>query len=381
MKPIIYKTILLSLVLVYSSCGEKDSQSTAIETEDSAMVDDRIQVTQVQFEQSKMSLGSLEEKPFPTVVTANGMIDVPPENRAVVNAIMGGYIETTPLLVGDKVRKGDVLVTIENPEFVTMQQQYMEVHEQLSYLKAEYDRQVTMKEENITSQKSYLKAESDYKTAVARHAGLDKQLRMLNISPASVREGKISSVVSIYAPISGSITKVNVTRGSYVSPASVILEIIDTDHIHLELSVFEKDIMKVKKGQEIDFKIPEASSDSYKAEVHLVGTSIEANRTIKVHGHLEDESEHNFLTGMFVDAQIITTSTLAKALPSQSIVVMDEVPYVLVLDEKDGNTYYFNKEEVRVKDSYNGYSVIENEDGFKPNAQFIIRGAFNLVGE
>jgi cobalt-zinc-cadmium efflux system membrane fusion protein len=381
MKLNIYKTVLLSLVFVHFSCGEKSSQSTGVETESKAMVDERVQVTQAQFEQSEMTLGSLEEKPFPTVITANGMIDVPPENRAVVNAIMGGYIKTTPLLVGDKVRKGVVLLTIENPEFVTIQQEFMEVHEQLSYLKAEYDRQVTMKEENITSQKSYLKAESDYKTAVARHAGLDKQLRMLNISPASVREGKISSVVSIYAPISGSITKVNVTRGSYVSPASVILEIIDTDHIHLELSVFERDIMKVKKGQKIDFKIPEASSDTYKAEVHLVGTSIEANRTIKVHGHLEDESQNKFLTGMFVDASIITNSVFAKALPSESFIEVDEVQYVLVLDEKVGNSYYFNREVVIVKESYNGYSVIENTDGFKRNAQFLIRGAFNLLGE
>jgi cobalt-zinc-cadmium efflux system membrane fusion protein len=381
MKLNIYKTVLLILVFVHFSCGEKSSQSTGVETESKAMVDDRVQVTQAQFEQSKMTLGGLEKKPFPTVVTTNGMIDVPPENRAVVTAIMGGYIKTTPLLVGDEVRKGDVLVTIENPEFVTIQQQYMVVNEQLSYLEAEYNRHVTMKAENITSQKSYLKAESEYKTAVARHTGLDKRLRMLKISPASVRKGEISSVVPIYAPISGSITKVNVTKGSYVSPASVILEIIDTDHIHLELSVFEKDIMKVKKGQQIDFKIPEASSDIYTAEVHLVGTSIEANRTIKVHGHLEDESENNFLTGMFVDASIITNSVIKKSLPSDSFIEVDEVQYVLVLDEKVGNTYYFNREEVRVKESYNGYSVIENTDGFKPKAQFLIRGAFNLLGE
>ena len=226
-----------------------------------------------------------------------------------------------------------------------------------------------------------MKAESEYKTAVAKYTGLDKQLRMLHLSPLIVREGTFSSVVPIYAPISGSITKVNVTKGSYVSPANVILEIIDTDHIHLELSVFEKDIMKVKKGQEIDFKIPEASSETYMAEVHLVGTSIEANRTIKVHGHLEDESEHNFLTGMFVNASIITNSVLAKALPSESFIEVDEVQYVLVLDEKVGNSYYFNREEVIVKESYNDYAVIENTDEFKPDAQFLTQGAFSLLGE
>ncbi len=377
----IYKIVTLSLIFAFFSCGEKNSQSAEIETQSEEVMDDYIQVTQAQFEHNKMTLGSLEEKPFPTVVTANGMIDVPPENRAVVNATMGGYIKTTPLLVGNKVRKGQVLVTLENPEFVSMQQQYMEVNEQLTFLKAEYDRQVTMKAENITSQKSYLKAESDYKTTVARHTGLDKQLRMLNISPSRVREGKISSVVSILAPISGSITKMNITKGSYVSPANVILEIIDIDHIHLELSIFEKDIMKVKKGQKIDFKIPEASSDTYKAEVHLVGTSIEVNRTVKVHGHLEDDSNHNFLAGMFVDASIITDSYVAKALPSDSMVVIDDVSYILILDKKEGDTYYFKQEEVVVKDNYNGFSEIENKDVFESNTQFLTKGAFNLLGD
>jgi len=381
MKHNLYKIVTLSIVFVLFSCGEKNNQSTEGENQSKEITDDRISVTEAQFTHSNMTLGNIEEKSFPIVVNANGMIDVPPENRAVVNAIMGGYIKTTPLLVGDKVKKGLILVTIENPEFVSMQQQYMEVNEQLTFLKAEYDRQVTMKAENITSQKSYLKAESDYKTAVARHTGLDKQLRMLNISPSRVRKGEITSIVSIYAPISGSITKVNVTKGTYVSPANEIMEIIDTDHIHLELSVFEKDIMKVKKDQEINFKIPEATSDTYKAEVHLVGTSIEANRTIKVHGHLENDSNHNFLTGMFVEANIITDSHLANALPSESIIVIDGTSYVLVLDKKEGDIYYFNQEEVAVKDNYNGFSEIENTDVFKSNTQFLTKGAFNLIGD
>jgi cobalt-zinc-cadmium efflux system membrane fusion protein len=309
------------------------------------------------------------------------MIDVPPENRAVVNATMGGYIKTTPLLVGDVVRKGQVLATIENPEFVMLQQEYMEVNEQLIYLKSEYDRQITMKAENITSQKSYLKAESEYRTAVATHTGLDKQLRMIHISPAKVREGSISSIASIYAPISGSITKMNVTMGSYVSPATEILEIIDSDHIHLELSVFEKDIMKIKKGQRINFKIPESSMEIYGAEVHLVGTSIDANRTIRVHGHLNNDADHNFLTGMFVNAGIITDSAFAKAVPNQAVVEVDDMFYVLVLDKIEGEVYYFKQVEVVVEKSYEGFMTVQSEAVFTPQTQFLIKGAFNLLGE
>ena len=381
MKRHIYIIVTFSLTVALNSCGEQPNTADQVAIQSAASMDQRIQITQAQFEQSNMILGTLEEKSFPNLIFVNGMIDVPPENRAVVNATMGGYIKTTSLLVGDVVRKGQLLVTLENPEFIRLQQEYMEVNEQLSYLKSVYDRQVRMQAENITSQKSFLKAESEYKTAVAKHTGLDKQLRMINISPSSVRSGNISSAVSIYAPISGSITKVNISKGSYLSPATEILEIIDTDHIHLELSVFEKDILKIKKGQEIDFKIPEASSDTYKAEVHLVGTSIEENRTIKVHGHINNEEQTDFLTGMFIDAHIITSTAFAKALPNQAVVEVDGLFYVLVLDQKEGDTYYFNQEEVVVKRSYNGFTELENKSSFDSETTFLIQGAFNLLGD
>lgn len=372
-------TILIIATSIWS-CGDTEKQSANNDAV-AAQVDERIQVTQEQFEQSRMELGVIQKRAFPTVVHTTGMIDVPPENRAVVSATMGGYIRRTPLLIGDKVRKGQLLVTIENPEFVSMQQQYMEVNGQLSYLKAEYERQQTMVAENISSQKSYLKSESDYKTAVATYNGLRKQLSILNISPEEVENGTFSSLASIFAPINGSITKVHVSKGSFVSPSTPIMEIIDNNHIHLELSVFEKDVMNVKKGQEVSFRIPEASSASYKAEVHLVGTSIDENRTIKVHAHLENEKDSNFLTGMFVEAAIVTDTSNQIALPTDALGVIDDQSYILVLDEKRDNTYYFRSIAVKAKGSYGDFMALENSSSFQPDAQFLVKGAFNLIGE
>ncbi|MEH6771707.1 efflux RND transporter periplasmic adaptor subunit [Maribacter arcticus] len=376
----IYRIVILFIFAIVLSCGDKEKQAIKSGASE-ANTDNRIQVTQEQFDQNNMSLGQIKESEFPIMVTTSGMIDVPPENRAVVSATMGGYIKTTPLLIGDKVRKGQLLVTIENPEFVALQQEYMEVNGQLSYLKAEYERQQTMVAENISSQKSFLKAESDYKTGVAKYNGLKKQLGMLNISVEQVEKGIISSVASIYAPIAGSITSVNVSKGTFVSPATSIMEIINNDHIHLELSVFEKDIMKIKKGQLVEFRIPEASSDIYKAEVHLVGTSIDDNRTIKVHAHLEDETVTNFLTGMFVEASIIIDSSTQMSLPTDAIGVIDDQSYVLLLDETKEGNYYFAQVPLKTQGSYQNMTALDKTTIFKQGAQFLTKGAFSLIGE
>ncbi|GGG95858.1 hemolysin D [Polaribacter pacificus] len=375
-----YKLIFFSSLLMLFSCNSKPSEKSAEETFITSTQENQISLTKAQFEHQKMQFGSLVEKPFPNIVNANGTIDVPPENRAIVNATMGGYIKTTPLLIGDKVKKGQVLVTIENPEFVSLQQKYLESHSQLPSLEAAYKREQTLFAEKISSEKNYLKAESDYKTMLATYKGIAKQLQLLNISKEQVIQGNFTSIATVYAPISGSITKVNVSRGSYVSPSTLILEIINNDHIHLELSLFEKDIMQIKKGQEIVFSIPEASSQKYKATVHLVGTALEANRTVKVHGHINDEDHKHFLTGMFIEAAIVTASQTKLALPSEAVVDIEGKNFVLILDKQDDKGYLFHKKEVKTTKSHEGFVLIENAADFNANTQFLTQGAYTLLG-
>ena len=378
-------TFLLLVALTFLSCGnssEKDESTRKTTTTQSSKKGD-ITVTKQQFDQSYMQLGKISEQTFPDIVEATGMIDVPPQNRAVISAFSGGYIKNTPLLIGDKVKKGQPLVTLENPDFIQMQQDYLENKEQLTYLKSEYDRQQTMLDENITSQKKFLSAESDYKRALAMTNGLRKKLQMLNININRVEAGDFTSVVTVFSPISGTISEVMVSTGAYISPADEIMQIIDTDHIHLELNVFEKDIMRVKEEQLLEFQIPESSPHSYKGEVHLVGNSIdEKTRTIKVHGHpVKDESTPEFSVGMFVEAQIITGEVEEMAVPADAVVDVDDTSYVLVLNSQDENGFHFDQKEVKTGNTYKGFTVIENFADFEDNAQFLIKGGFSLITE
>ena len=376
MKSFQYIIFLLSTFL-FMACGESANKS---ENDPINLEEKPIEISKAQFEGSKMLLGELSEQSFPIIVQSTGMIDVPPQSRAIISSFAGGYVQKTPLLVGNKVRKGQVLATLENPEFVEMQQSYLETAQQLTYLKSEYERQKTLVEEQISSQKSFLKAESNYKSALAIYNGLKKKLQMLNININAVEAGNITSEIALYAPIHGSVTKMNISKGTYVSPADEIMEIINTDHIHLELAVFEKDILKIKEGQKIVFNIPEALEDTFEAEVHLVGTSIDTkNRTVKVHGHLEDDKNHNFALGMFVDAQIITESSQALALPNDAIITLDDKYYVLLINSKEEARYVFNQKEVTIGSSFNGYTMIKNIDDFTEKDLFLVKGAFNLI--
>ncbi|NNG11069.1 MAG: efflux transporter periplasmic adaptor subunit, partial [Arenibacter sp.] len=202
------------LLLSIAGCGEtKTTNNTPENSEESEQLQTTITLSQDQFEGENMILGKLETQNFPTLVSVTGAIDVPPQNRAIVSSFTGGYVKRTPLLIGDKVKKGQALITLENPEFVQLQQDYLEVAEQLTYLKSEFERQEKLVAEQISSEKNFLKAKSTYKQNLAMYNGLRKKLQMLNISPIKVEQGELTSQITIYAPISGSITKVNINKG------------------------------------------------------------------------------------------------------------------------------------------------------------------------
>lgn len=367
--------ILFSLVLI--ACGNSDKNNQTDISEPSNT--NHVVITKSQFTSEHMQLGKLEETSFNETIKTSGMIDVPPQNKASISTFMGGYITKTPLLIGDKVKKGQLLVTLENPDYVEIQQQYLELSEQLNYLKSEFDRQKTLFDEKITAQKNFLKAESSYKSSLAQYNGLRKKLNMMHINPASVEHGQITSTVNLYSPINGYVTTVNVSNGSYVSPSDVIMEIVNTEHIHLELAVFEKDILKVKKDQKILFTIPEASPDTFEAKVYLVGTVIdETNRIVNVHGHIMDETQTNFIVGMFVEATIINNATNYLAVPNEAIAEVDGNYFILALTNKTNDSYQFEKIKVEIGLQNETFTAIVNSEDLL-NKEILTKGIYMLL--
>lgn len=375
MKTYILKSTFLFLLIGITSCNTtkpSENETATIEPKDTA-----IKITAAQFESSKMELGKISWQTFTEGIKTNGFIDVPPANRAKVSAIMGGYVKNSPLLIGDNVKKGQLLLTIENPDFIEIQQNYLEITEKLSYLKLEYERHKILFNEKISSQKNYLKAESNYKSTLATSIGLEQKLGLLGINPSKVKEGNITSEIGIYAPISGSITDVFTSVGEFKTSSEALLEIINIDHKHLELIVFEKDVLSVKKNQPIKFSMPDSSSKKYNAEVYLVGKSIDKNRTVKVHGHLEDENE-SFIVGMYVEAEIVTNSHQKIALPTSSILEEDDTYFILALKDKNEGSYTFEKVNITIGFKNEEWAEVIDGDKILENKQILLKGAFYL---
>ena len=369
MKKILY---ILALVTFSISCKNEVVEETVKD-------DGLITVTAEQFKSSGMIVGTPSEQDFDVTVKASGKIDVPPQYRAKITPFIGGYVKATKLLVGDKVSKGQALITLENTEYLDIQKDYVEVAEQINYLKSEFERQKTLYNEKITSQKNYLKAESDYRQAKGMYQGLREKLLLLNINPANVEKGRFTSVITLTSPISGDITVMNANVGRFMSPSDVILEVVDTNYLHLNLSIFEKDILHVKQGQNISFTIPEASKDIFTSKVQLVGKSIEnKDRTISVFGVLNPTDKAKLLSGMFVEAGIVINSKKGLGIPIDALISEDNKNFVLLLQENKGN-YIFKKTLVNIGEKSEKFIEILSNETINENSKILTKGVFDLT--
>ncbi len=374
--------LLFLLFLLVSSCSSKDATKENIILDENNGTEGLV-ITSTQFSFNGMQLDSLKKKEFSQVVKTTGIFDVPPENKASVSAYFGGYVKQISLLPGQEIKKGQLLFTLENPDYLKMQEDYLVAKGQLAYLKSDYLRQKSLVSDNVTSQKNFMKAESEFKVTSAKYESLRRNLQMMNINPDKISENNMQSTISVSAPISGFISGVRAEKGMFLNPSDVAVTITNNEHLHLELKVFENDFPEIKIGQVIRFRLQNKPTEQYEAVVHLISKSIDnESRTATIHGHLKkEEQKNNFAPGMYVEAEILTSSHLVTALPEAGVVNIDDKHFVLLQTNSDKETHSFEKREVQVGETQNAYTEISNGNTFKPTDMFLVKGAFNLINE
>ncbi|MDI1322291.1 MAG: efflux RND transporter periplasmic adaptor subunit [Algoriphagus sp.] len=370
-------TLALGLILINCTGKEADT-SEAIEVAGSP--ETGLTLTQAQFETMQMEWGSPVMEEFSEDLKVQGMIKVPIEGMQTISAYFGGYVSGMRLLEGQAVRKGEVLFYLENPEFIRLQQDYLDSKSQLAYLKADFERQKTLYSEQIAAQKNYLKAEADYQSTLAKAESLKKQLAMININVEELKPESIKSRVPVFSPISGFVESIHVVPGAFLPASEKAVSIISKSHLHVELSVFEKDAIRIKKGQKVSFYLPDMPSKKYMAVVFVVGQSINEQRFVNVHAELADESQAaELVPGMFVDANIGMDPQQGWSLPSNALIETEDGYYVLVQKSKTDKGFELEKILVKVGRQTADRTEILPVDGIKESTVILVKGGFNLL--
>ena len=389
-------TAFLVIMIMLYSCGSKTA-STENETKKADSVEVKseqagaIELTEQQMKVVGIELGSIVEKNLNAVVKASGQLEVPPQNKADVNVLMGGIIRKINVLEGQTVHKGQTLAVLENPDFIKMQQDYLTTKSSFGYTQQELQREKELNEANAGTGKDLQQVQANYNAEKAKIATLEKQLQQLGINPASVGNGNIATQVAVTAPISGTVGHITVNTGTYVETTKPLMEIIDNSKIHCDLTVYEKDLFKVKVGQKVNFMLTNQNNRQIEGRIFGVNKSFEnESKGIIVHAVIEGAEKYNLIQGMYVTALIDIGNQLTPAVPVDAVVRSEGKDYIFMVSEtvKDEHhkknteqTFHFKKVEVVTGVSELGYVQITLVDEIPKDAKIVTKGAFYILSK
>lgn len=363
-----------------ASCSKNESSENGIEVTEAPGDSREIVLTEEQFRTMKMEWGPLQTGEFSEEISVQGSIQIPVEGMREISAYYGGYVQDLKLLEGQPVRRGELLFTLENPDFIRLQQDYLETKSQLTYLKSEFERQRTLASEQISAQKNFLKAEADYQTALAKSESLKKQLSLIQIDGDQLTPESIKTKVPVTSPISGFVEDVFVVPGQFLPAAGKAVTLLSREHIHVELVLFEKDANRVHPGQKVEFISPDRPGEIMEAKIYVVGQSINEQRQINVHAHLVDEKQESKLTpGMFLQAKIQLDPQVSLAVPEESVLEVDQDRYILIQKSKTEKGYVLEKVKVIPGAKGKHYLAIQPEKVLDSTTVVLVKGGFNLL--
>ncbi|MCC2600702.1 efflux RND transporter periplasmic adaptor subunit [Sphingobacterium sp. FBM7-1] len=363
--------LIINIALLLASCGNDKKQSDA-ENEQPTQ-ENTLSLTDEQYRNAAIETGKIFTSNISSVLKLNGKIDVLPQSLVTVSVPLGGYLKSTKLLPGMHIRKGEPLAVMEDIQYIQLQQDYLTAKAQLSLTESEYNRQKELNQSKATSDKVFEQTRTNYQTQLVLLKSLEEKLKLIGLNPQRISAGTISKSINVYSPISGFVSAVNVNIGKYVTPSDILFELVNPNDIHLNLTVFEKDINKLAVGQKLLAYSNSHPQTKYPLEVILISKNISGQNAAEVHCQFE-QYDNGLLPGMFMNAEIEVSTHNANVLPEEAIVRFENKHYVFVEKRKQA----FEMKEVQTGNAENNLIEIINAEQFG-NENIVVKNAYTLL--
>ncbi|MFZ1331935.1 MAG: efflux RND transporter periplasmic adaptor subunit [Flavobacteriales bacterium] len=371
--------IHLAIMVLLVSCSNEPTAPTIAEEHPAHALDHgpEVVLTAEQVKAIGLITGKMEHRGLKSSLKANGRLALPPDQNAQVSVLIGGLVKTVSVEEGQHVEKGAVLATLENLEYLQLQQDYLVTVSDMHVFDADLKRQQDLQTDRINATKTVERAQADASSARARKAGLAAKLRLFGMDPERLSPDNISASYAVRAPITGNLKRINVNLGQFAEPNKPLFEIVDTRRLHIDLNVFEQDVARVKVGQQVVFGHAGEPVGQHTAMVFAINKAFETDQqAVLVHARLDDTGEE-LLPGMYIEALIMTDSTQAWSLPSDAVISNGDEHFIFV--ENEPNT--FAQVPVRIGATELGYTEVKPLSALNPNAQIAIKGAYYLLSE
>jgi cobalt-zinc-cadmium efflux system membrane fusion protein len=338
-------------------------------------------------------------QPISGSILATGKILVPEDRMANIGPVHEGRVVHLYVGQGSVVRKGQRLADLESADIDQAEADYLKAladfdnarrtsTAEVKFAQATYDRTKMLYEKTITAGKNVEAAEHDLEMAKAAAASnlaqtkaaltsTRRHLLILGLKDSEIdglaNKPGLTSVFSLNAPISGIVVERNGTLGATVGTDANVFKIIDISQVWIDGNVFEKDLERVRLGQEVKVTVTAFPGTTFTGKVILVSSVVDPDtRSVKVRTAVSNP-DGRLKPDMFANVAIVTDQHRAAISVPQSAVLKDGDKSVVFV--VDGNGY----KKVPVNVGIEGNDRIEIAEGLKAGDKVVVKGNYLLL--
>lgn len=366
----------------FSFLSQSKAETSESENQEEEIDFQNIPLSEKQVKAVDLKMGEAQEREMDAMLHVNGSLVLRAQDMGNVSSLMGGIVKNVYVKEGQMVSRGQVVATIENTDVVTLQREYYTAYKESEMARLELDRQKSLASAGAGIKKTLQMSEKNYKVAQANLLGTGRQLQQMGISTKQVAKGKFTTVFPLRAPISGTVSDMQASLGSYADMQTPLMKIRNNHAVECDLNVFEKDIAKVKVGDQVLVSLTNQPGVNVSGRVYGMNQYLnKGTKSVAVHVKLDAKRGAKLFEGMYVSGQIATGRQLCMTLPDKAIVSADGKQYVFALNQQHskGGTYSFSRHEVTTGVSNNGYTEVALCKHLKKGQKIVTDNAFYLA--
>lgn len=303
--------------------------------------DDVIELSKEEKEAIKIETVKASFRPLRSQLSALGKVFAHPQRRAIVSYAFPARISGIHIRIGDWVKAGQELITLQSEEVGTGKSEFYKAQADYELAKVNLERGKSLFDRGVGAKKDFLSSEAGFKVAQANLNAAEKKLHVLGFTEEQVKviaeTHQISPVITLFAPIGGKIIENNAILGAMVDQSTEILTIMDPNLLVIDADIYEKDIAKIRIGQQVEVSVPAYPQEKFIGKISYISDILkEETRTITVRTEVKNH-EYKLKPGMFADIDIFLNHQ------SQALVLPQEA----ILDEKDEHIVF-----IKINDKY-----------------------------
>ncbi|MBF0596417.1 efflux RND transporter periplasmic adaptor subunit [Faecalibacter rhinopitheci] len=363
--------VLICTTLLVMSCSKKETKIE--ETEQVATDTSILKLTDAQLKNFVLDTSTFQNQNLPTTIRLNAKTEVTPQNTVSITNPFGGYVKKIALIPGNYVKKGQVIVVLEDPQYIQTQEEYLTTKALLEQASADYVRQKDLNADKTASDKVMQQAKATQQTLLIKKRSLEEKLKLMNINPSSVSLSNIRRTINVYAPMSGMVSEVFANLGQYVSPAEAMLEIINPNTSLLNVKVFEKDLGSVQIGQYLKAYTNANPEQKLTAQISSISNQVNQDGTVDVFARITNPNGIRMTVNMYFNVELEVNSLQVNVLPEDAVVHYEGKDYVFELQSKN----QFKLIPVTIGTSAN--KMVEIKTPSNSGKIYVTKGAYNLL--